>query len=153
MNAIAEILLEINDQQLWSHIGTIGIAYLLSLPIADDREVGSRSAGLRTIPLVSVACCGYTLLAIYIFPEANPQARMMQGLTTGVGFIGGGAILKIDDRVSGLATASSIWVTGAIGMAVAWKRYEIAVVLSMITFLTLYFSKRAKKAVEEIHEE
>lgn len=139
---------DINWQLLWSHVHSIGIAYLLSLPIGFDRETGSQSAGLRTFPLVSVACCGYTLMAIFVFPTPDPQARMMQGLITGVGFIGGGAILKNDDHVSGLATATSIWVTGAIGMAVAWHRYEIAVLLSLITFLTLYFSKEAKKVVQ-----
>ncbi len=149
----SEILPEINGQVLWAHIRSIGIAYLLSLPIGYDRELGSQSAGLRTFPLVCVACCGYTLMAIYIFPTPDPQARMMQGLITGIGFIGGGAILKTDDHVSGLATASSMWVTGAIGMAVAWKRYEIAVLLSLITFLTLYFLKRAKKAVQTINEQ
>lgn len=138
---------EINFQLLWEHTRSIGIAYLLSLPIGFNREIGSQSAGIRTFPLVSVACCGYTLMAIYIFPASDPQARMMQGLITGVGFIGGGAILKTEDHVSGLATASSIWVTGAIGMAVAWQRYEIAALLSIITFLTLYFSNRAKKVV------
>ena len=119
-----EILPELNGQLLWEHIRSIGIAYLLSLPIAFNREIDSRSAGIRTFPLVSVACCGYTLLAI----------------------------LKTDDHVSGLATASSIWVTGAIGMAVAWKRYEIAVLLSLITFLTLYLSNRTKKVVKTIYK-
>lgn len=153
MTDLVELLPEINWQLLWSHIRSIGIAYLLSLPIGYDRETGSKSAGLRTFPLVCVACCGYSLMAIYIFPTPDPQARMMQGLITGVGFIGGGAILKTDDHVRGLATASSIWVTGAIGMAVAWKRYEIAVLLSLITFITLYFLKSAKKVVQNIHEE
>ncbi len=147
---LIELLPDINGQILWEHIRSIGIAYLLALPIGFNRELGSQSAGLRTFPLVCIACCGYTLMAIYIFPTPDPQARMMQGLITGVGFIGGGAILKTEDHVSGLATASSIWVTGAIGMAVAWKRYEIAMLLSLITFLTLYFLFRAKKVVKTI---
>ena len=65
-------------------------------------------------------------------------ARVMQGLLAGIGFIGGGAILKQGTDVRGIATAASIWNTGAIGAAVALQREEIAVVLSVINFLTLY---------------
>ncbi len=149
---LTAVLPQINLQLFWEHTRSTGIAYLLSLPVGFNREIGSQSAGIRTFPLVSVACCGYTLMAIVIFPTADSQARMMQGLITGVGFIGGGAILKTGDHVSGLATATSIWVTGAIGMAVAWKRYEIAVLLSLRIFLTLYFSNRAKKVVKKFNE-
>lgn len=53
---------------------------------------------------------------------------------SGIGFIGGGAILKEGGNVKGLATAASIWCTGAIGVAVAFEREEIALVISLITF-------------------
>ncbi len=58
---------------------------------------------------------------------------------TGIGFIGGGAILKHGASVRGTATAASVWNTGAIGAAVAFRRYEIAVILSLINFLTFRF--------------
>lgn len=73
---------------------------------------------------------------------------MVQGIITGIGFIGGGAILKSKDGVSGLATATSIWATGAIGIAVAWGRYEIAIILCLMTFITLKFSGEAKKIIK-----
>ena len=69
--------------------------------------------------------------------NAETQARLVQGLIGGIGFIGGGAILKEGTNVRGLATAASIWGTGAIGAAVAFKREEIAVVLGLIMFVTL----------------
>ena len=62
---------------------------------------------------------------------------MIQGLIGGIGFIGGGAILKEGTNVRGLATAASIWATGAIGAAVAFEREEIALVLSLIMFASL----------------
>ena len=126
----------------------MGVAYLLALPIGFNRETETRSAGLRTFPLVSVAACGFMLIAIYVFTEAGAQARIAQGIITGIGFIGGGAILKSDDGVSGLATATSIWATGAIGIAVAWGRYEIAIILCVMTFVTLQFSGEAKKIIK-----
>ena len=118
--------------------GKLLIAYLLSLPIAWEREQKTRSAGLRTFPLVAVACCGYTLLAQMVFADSSEaQARVVEGLITGMGFIGGGAILKTQATVHGTATAASLWNTGAMGTAAGLGHYEIAIVLSVVNFLTL----------------
>ena len=68
---------------------------------------------------------------------------------TGIGFIGGGAILKQDGGVYGTATAASIWNTGAVGAAVAFHRYEIAVVLAFISFLILSLAKPIKKTISD----
>ncbi len=130
----------INWRQIGSHFPSVAIAYLLALPVAWDREEHARGVGLRTFPLVSVASCGYLLLAVSVFGGSHEsQARILQGLMSGIGFIGGGAILKHGMTVHGTATAASIWNTGAIGAAVACGRYEIAVVLSLIDFITLRF--------------
>ena len=118
------------------------IAGLLTLPIAWDRELESRGVGLRTFPLVAVAACGYTLVGIGVLDSSDAEARVMQGIITGIGFIGGGAILK--SNVQGTATAASIWNTGLIGMAVAFDRYEIAIVMSLINFVLLRYVRRLK---------
>ncbi|MCA1778322.1 MAG: MgtC/SapB family protein [Xanthomonadaceae bacterium] len=65
----------------------------------------------------------------------------MQGLITGIGFIGGGAILKSGGNVEGTATAASLWATGAIGLSVASHRFEIAILISITTFMTLRYLK------------
>jgi putative Mg2+ transporter-C (MgtC) family protein len=131
---------------LGSHLLAMTIAYVLALPVAWDREQAERSAGLRTFPLVAVASCGYVLLAKNVLGGSpDSQARIIQGLITGIGFIGGGAILKEGTTVHGTATAASIWNTGAIGAAVAYGRYEIAVVLSLLNFVTLRWLKPLKR--------
>lgn len=114
------------------------IAFVLALPIGWERHKSERNLGLRTFPIVAMASCGFMLI-IGHSPEitSETQARLIQGLISGIGFIGGGAILKEGMSVRGLATASSIWCTGAIGAAVAFSRIEIAVILSLVTFLTL----------------
>ena len=123
---------------LFSVAWRMGAAVLLALPIAWERERSTRSLGLRTFPLVSLASCGYVLLASSVIGSGeDAQARIIQGLMTGIGFIGGGAILKQDEKVSGTATAASIWATGALGAAVGYGRFEIAVLLSLITLLML----------------
>lgn len=142
-------MIDLNWQLIKVHCVSLSLAYLIALPIAWNRESYSRSAGLRTFPLVSIACCGFMLIAISVFPEPNAQARVLQGIITGIGFIGGGAILKNSNEVSGTATAASIWSTGAIGIAVAWRNYEVALLICLVTFLTLQFATKAKKTIKK----
>lgn len=134
----------ISWEQAWVQLVQLLIAWTLTIPVAWDREVDSRSAGLRTFPLVAIAACGYTLVGISVLDSTEAEARVIQGLITGIGFIGGGAILKSEGTVMGTATAASIWNTGLIGMAVAFQRYEIAAVLSLINFVTLRYVANLK---------
>ncbi|GAA3967982.1 MgtC/SapB family protein [Allohahella marinimesophila] len=123
----------------WDKVGDqtfqLAVAFILSLPIAWNREEKSRGAGLRTFPLVCIASCAYMLVGKAVFPDPEAQARIMYGIITGMGFIGGGAILKTSSHVAGTATAAALWNTGAIGVSVAQGQYEIAVLLSLVSFL------------------
>lgn len=133
-----------------SRLASVAAAYALALPVAWDREKETRSAGLRTFPLVAVASCGFILLAAGVMGDSkDAQARVVQGVITGIGFIGGGAILKEGASVRGTATAASIWNTGAIGAAVAFGRYEIALILSLINFLTLRWLTPFKRKLKD----
>lgn len=141
--------LDINWTLVVRNLIQLGIAYLLALPIAVDREKASRSAGLRTFPLVAVSACGYMLVGISVLDTTDAEARVLQGLITGIGFIGGGAILKSNGSVRGTATAASIWNTGLIGVAVAFHRYEIAILLALINVITLRFVRQFKEDPKE----
>jgi putative Mg2+ transporter-C (MgtC) family protein len=137
--------LSINWPEVWFNLGHLLTAWALALPVGWDREHTSRGAGLRTFPLVAVAACGYTLVGISVLDSTEAEARIVEGLITGIGFIGGGAILKSKGSVTGTATAASIWNTGLIGMAVAYQRYEVAMLMSLINFMTLRFVRRWKQ--------
>lgn len=116
----------------------IAIAYGLALPIGWERETQEEGMGVRTFPLVAMASCAFLLLgddALGGTPEV--RSRLIQGLMTGIGFIGGGAILKGAGAVHGTATAASIWNTAVIGAAVALGRVDMAIVLSVLNLLTL----------------
>jgi putative Mg2+ transporter-C (MgtC) family protein len=123
-------------QQIWKDVQQIGIAYVLTAIVGWNREQETHYAGIRTFPLVGMASCGYILA---LGPMADPanQSRVLQGLITGIGFVGGGAILKEGATVRGTATAASIWNAGVIGASVAMGRYDIAVVLSLLNLFTL----------------
>ncbi|WP_426240726.1 MgtC/SapB family protein [Pararhizobium sp. DWP1-1-3] len=131
------------------HLGALVVAYLLALPIGWDREKRERSAGLRTFPLVAIASCGF-IQATENLTAGSPEAtaRIVEGLITGMGFIGGGAILVVSKSVRGTATAASLWATGAIGTAVGLGAYDIALVLSIMTFLTLRLMTNFKPSDE-----
>ena len=121
---------------IWLYLQRIAITYALTLLIGWDRENEAHSAGVRTFPIVGMASCGY-LLALGMQPDVAAQSRVLQGLITGIGFVGGGAILKEGTTVRGTATAASIWNAGVIGASVAMGRLEIAIILSLLNFFTL----------------
>ena len=121
------------------HVVALAIAYVLALPVGWNREKEERSAGLRTFPLVAVAACGFIQASEGLTAEhPEAMARIVEGVIVGMGFIGGGAILKQRDSVKGTATAASLWATGAMGASVGLGSYDVALVLSLITLLTLW---------------
>ena len=139
----------------WSSIGLdlvrIIIAFALAVPIGWEREHATRMMGLRTFPLVAVASCGYMLMGTEVVgdtPEA--QARIIEGLITGIGFIGGGAILKSGGIVRGTSTAACIWSTGAIGGAVAHDHVSLAIIISVVSLLTLQTLRPLKAESSEM---
>jgi putative Mg2+ transporter-C (MgtC) family protein len=132
------------------NLAALAIAYALAFPIGWNRERRDRSAGLRTFPLVAVAACGFIQAAEPLL-TSSPEAmmRVVEGVITGMGFIGGGAILQTKNSVKGTATAASLWITGAIGVAVGLGSYGIAVVMSGVTFVTLWALSDMKQHIDE----
>ena len=128
-----------NPFDIVPHLTALLVAYALAIPIGWNREREERSAGLRTFPLVAVASCGFIQSAEHLVAN-NPEAmaRIVEGLITGMGFIGGGAILRLKDSVKGTATAASLWATGAIGVSVGLGSYDVAIVIALITIATLW---------------
>lgn len=136
-----------NAWEALSHLVNLAIAYSLAWPIGWNRERSERSAGVRTFPLVAMAACGFVLIAVRVLgAESMGQARIIEGLMTGIGFIGGGAILKHGTKALGTATAASLWAIGALGAAVGYGLYDIAVILSAVTYLTLRYSAKGDGA-------
>ncbi len=130
---------------LFPHLLALSIAYLLALPIGWNREREERSAGIRTFPLVAVASCGFVeAVEVLTTDDAGAMARVLEGVIGGIGFLGGGAILQQRNSVRGTATAASLWVTGAIGVAAGLGSYDVAVVLAVFTMATLWFMRPLK---------
>jgi putative Mg2+ transporter-C (MgtC) family protein len=122
--------------EVWHNFAHVGIAYVLTAIIGWETELETHTAGVRTFPIVGMASCGYLLL-LGQPPDIAAQSRVLQGLITGIGFVGGGAILKAGATVRGTATAASVWNAGVIGSAVAMDHYTIAITLAVLNVLTL----------------
>ncbi|HUJ49262.1 MAG TPA: MgtC/SapB family protein [Bryobacteraceae bacterium] len=125
-----------NAPPIWKDLAQLAITYVLTALIGWEREREAHSAGLRTFPLVGIASCGY-LLILGAQPNSADQSRVLQGLITGIGFVGGGAILKEGTTVRGTATAASVWNAGVIGASVAMQHYSIAIILALLNLFTL----------------
>jgi putative Mg2+ transporter-C (MgtC) family protein len=124
--------------QIGAHVLALAIAFALAVPIGWDREKRERSAGLRTFPLVALASCGFVQACENMLGNSpDGMSKVIEGVITGIGFIGGGAILKHGNTVHGTATAASLWATGAVGVSVALGSYDVAVTIALFTFLTL----------------
>src|ERR687897_3208992 len=135
----SELLPSLRHLAFLPHIRDLTIAYALAFLIGWNREREDRSAGLRTFPPVAIAACGF-IQATEGLVRGHPEgmARIVEGVITGIGFIGGGAILKNGGEVHGTATAASLWATGAIGIAVGLANYDVAMVICVFTIITLY---------------
>lgn len=139
------------DPDAFSNVGKLAAAFVFALPAGFIGEKETHSAGLRTFPLVAMATCGCLLLGQPPgHATADVQSRILQGLVAGIGFIGGGAIVKIDNHVHGVATAAGIFGTGIVGAAIAEERWVTAFFLALMTFVCLrYFLPLKAKLVAD----
>jgi len=114
-------------------------AALLGAVVGFQRERAGKPAGLRTHMLVSLGSALFIIGCLEANMSAADLSRVIQGLATGIGFIGGGAILKLTDEreITGLTTAAGIWLTAAIGVAVGLGRLGSAVLGVMLTWIIL----------------
>lgn len=108
--------------------------------IGYERETESKPAGLRTMILVSMGSCLFTIASIRIAAGGQGSfdpGRVASGIVTGIGFLGAGAILRSSGHVLGLTTAASIWLVAAIGMAVGMGMYGESLLATALAFFIL----------------
>ena len=118
----------------------LAASYILALPLGWQRKAKSEAhIGLRVFPLVSVSCCAYLFLGQRLFTGAdvNEQSDVLQGLMTGIGFVGAGAIMKERGEAHGIATAAAIWTTGGIGASIAYGYFVLAAALCLLSLFIL----------------
>lgn len=116
---------------------------ILGSIIGLERELTNKSAGLRTQIMVCLGSCLFTILSIYgfstavtLYPLGDPS-RVAAQIITGIGFIGAGTVLRQGLTVTGLTTASTLWIVAAIGMACGCGKLNIAIVSTILAVAIL----------------
>src|SRR5204863_2557513 len=126
----------------------VSAAFIIGAIIGIEREFRSKPAGFRTMIIICVGSCLYTILS----KESNTTDRIASNIVTGIGFIGAGVIFKEGISVNGLTTAALIWITAALGMAIGYHNYTIAVVVSAIVVVVLFILEPVQRLIERFHK-
>jgi putative Mg2+ transporter-C (MgtC) family protein len=126
-------------------------ATILGAVIGFQRERAGKPAGLRTHMLVTVGTAVFVLACSGVGMSLDGLSRVIQGIVTGLGFIGAGSILKLDRErdIQGLTTAAGVWMTAAVGVAVGLGSLGVALLSTVFTLAILSFSKRFESHVGE----
>jgi putative Mg2+ transporter-C (MgtC) family protein len=127
------------------------VAAALGAAIGLEREIRRKPAGLRTNILIALGSALFTAVSIQLADAGGTPDRIAAQIVTGVGFLGGGAILRSGMNVQGMTTAATIWVNAAVGMAAGAGQFAMATVTAAITLAVLavlqpveaYFERRA----------
>lgn len=114
----------------------MGLAVLVGGLIGAERESRDKAAGFRTMTLISLGSCTFTLLSIRIGGTTN-AARIAAQIVSGVGFLGAGAIMRDGSKVSGLTTAATVWLTASLGMGLGAGYVALSLVATAMTVLVL----------------
>lgn len=123
-----------------------------------DRELRRKAAGLRTHALVALGSCLLTVIVINAYPGAphvDALSRVIQGIIAGVGFLGGGAILKSSgsneqEMIHGLTTAASIWVVASLGIACGTGQWVASLFGATLTIIVLILGGAIDRAIKRI---
>ena len=120
------------------------VALILGAVVGLERERQERAAGLRTVTMVSLGACLFTIVGAYGFPNTDPS-RVAAQIVTGIGFLGAGTIFLRKDLVRGLTTAATIWTVAAIGMAAGTSQYIVAFFTTLLILSVLMVLKPIEK--------
>ncbi len=130
------------------------ISIVIGIIIGGEREYRNKAAGLRTIVLISLGSTVFTIVSSVLGDESGAN-RIAANVVTGIGFLGAGAIMREGFSISGLTTASTIWVASALGMAVGMGQYVLAatalilalIVLTLFNYLQKVFFDRIRRSI------
>ena len=126
-------------------------ATLLGAVIGLQRERAGKPAGLRTHMLVTLGTALFVLSCAGVGMSSDGLSRVIQGIVTGIGFIGAGSILKLSAErdIQGLTSAAGVWMTAAVGVAVGLGSVGVALLSTLFTMIILSLATRVERRVDE----
>ena len=131
-------------------LGRLLLAAVLGGAIGAERELNDQAAGLRTHMLLTIGACLFTLVSAYGFGSGigTDPSRLAAQIVTGIGFLGGGAIVRHGLTVKGLTTAASIWATASVGVAVGAGSYVLGIGGAVLVVGTLFGLRRVSNVLQ-----
>lgn len=126
------------------------LSFLIGTVLGVEREYRSKAAGLRTMIVICLGSTIFTEISLSI-GGASPD-RIASTIITGIGFLGAGVIFKDGLTISGITTATTIWISAALGMAVGAGEYMIAIVSSVAVLIVLTVFEKVKIWISELHQ-
>jgi len=136
----------------WDDAFRVGVAAIVGGALGLEREWKGHWAGLRTHMMVAIGCAVFVIAGIGVTGDQHHEAvtRVIQGIASGIGFLGAGTILKLDDKqeVKGLTTASSIWLSAALGTAAGLAEFALAVSATIVSLFVLGVLGPVEKVLE-----
>ena len=138
---------ELPELSVWEGTLRLLLAGVLAGVIGLERERRDQEAGLRTHILVAGGACLFMIVGVYAWSDFTlsqqvgavvDPSRVASYVVAGIGFLGGGAIIKYGANIKGLTTAASVWITAAIGVAVGVGMYGLAIVTAALVLFTLW---------------
>ena len=124
-------------------LARLALAAVLGGAIGAERELNDQPAGLRTHMLLTIGACLFTLISAYGFGGRTDPSRIAAQIVTGIGFLGGGAIVRHGLTVKGVTTAASIWATASVGVAIGAGSYVLGTGGAVLVVGTLFGLRRA----------
>ena len=119
--------------------------------IGAEREYRDKAAGFRTIILITVGSALFTMYSINLGRGVD-ATRIAANIVTGIGFLGAGAILRTPGRILGLTTASTIWITAALGMGIGGGQYAISIAAALAVFIVLWLFPILERWIDNVRE-
>jgi putative Mg2+ transporter-C (MgtC) family protein len=128
----------------------VAIALLVGLAFGIEREITRHAAGMRTMMLVCTGACLFTSAGYYLISgQPTDPTRIAAQVVTGVGFLGAGAIFRSEDTVRGLTTAATVWLVAAVGVALGFGLYLLALGGATVVLLLLIGLRPLEKRIFE----
>ena len=133
-------------RQFWRILVRLVVAMMVGAVVGVQRELSGKPAGIRTHMLVCLGAALFVIGPMELGMNESDLSRVIQGLITGIGFLGAGAILKLEDKreIEGLTTAAGIWMTAAMGVAAGLGRFGLALISLIFAWFVLAVVKRTE---------
>lgn len=141
--------------QWLSYLFDIFLAGLLGYIVGVEREVIGKEAGARTLALVTIGSCLFTILSREAFLDLGSGAdpsRIAAAVVMGLGFLAGGIIIFKKEKIEGLTTASALWSMGGVGMAIGSHFYSLALIATFFIFIILVLRIDIEEKLKKIKE-